>query len=195
MDRVGKRGDGGKWVCDPWRLAVSEAPCLVYSFGSRNDFSFENSLLEILPDCEVHTFDHTSNPPRPSDNSCIVFHKLGLASDAATSTDDLHTLGQIMTELNHTGRHIAVLKVDIESAEYPVFKSLLSSNEELLLRVRQILLEIHFNKKSRAPAINEMMDGLHALGFAIFSKEPNLLTKGKCVEYSFVRLSKSFFRS
>ncbi|CAF3100695.1 unnamed protein product, partial [Rotaria sp. Silwood2] len=37
--RIGKMGDGGKWVCDPYRLK-SRLDCLIYSAGSKRDFSF-----------------------------------------------------------------------------------------------------------------------------------------------------------
>ena len=113
MRRVGRKGDGGKWVCDPHRHNTS-IPCLVYSFGSNNDFGFENSLLQLLPSCEVHTFDFTSNPPGPGNNKNIVFHKIGLAADVSTS--QLLTFSDIIQTLNHTGRHIAILKVGYERA-------------------------------------------------------------------------------
>lgn len=37
--RVGRWGDGGKWVCDPHRITKNKPSCLVYSVGSENDFS------------------------------------------------------------------------------------------------------------------------------------------------------------
>ena len=53
--RIGKLGDGGKWICDPHRIRDQE-DCLVYSVGSNDDFSFEQSVLnEIGHHCEIHT--------------------------------------------------------------------------------------------------------------------------------------------
>ena len=53
--RIGKLGDGGKWICDPHRIAKQD-DCLVYSIGSNNDFSFEQAILDnIGQHCEIHT--------------------------------------------------------------------------------------------------------------------------------------------
>ena len=32
--------------------------CVVYSFGSNNDFSFEEAVLAQDERCKIHTFDH-----------------------------------------------------------------------------------------------------------------------------------------
>jgi hypothetical protein len=65
--RIGGNGDGPKWVCDPHRIDPNR--CLVYSFGSNNDFSFENAVTaEISAGCEIHTFDPTVGS-RPSSES------------------------------------------------------------------------------------------------------------------------------
>ncbi len=47
MERVGRMGDGGKWVCGMSRYeALSrKRPCTLYSFGVRDESSFENELL------------------------------------------------------------------------------------------------------------------------------------------------------
>jgi len=58
--RLGNVGDGGKWVCDPDCL-LEKGKCLLYSFGSNNDFSFETSMKGY--GCETHVFDHTGASP------------------------------------------------------------------------------------------------------------------------------------
>jgi hypothetical protein len=50
-ERVGRVGDGGKWVCGLHMLAKAHG-CLVYSLGSRGDISFEEEIME-LTSCEV----------------------------------------------------------------------------------------------------------------------------------------------
>jgi FkbM family methyltransferase len=193
-ERLGRMGDGGKWICDPhvhlnhtkWG---SSRNCVVYSLGSSNDFSFENEFLQSYPHCEMHTFDHTSSPPTPRDNPAINFHNYGVA--ASTSTDGkLHSLRDILQDLNHT--EVEVMKVDIEGHEYEVIAELAKGDASPLLNVRQILMEIH-EPPLTANQVHDLMEKLHVLGFVIFNKEPNTAgCCGDCIEYSFVRLTKNF---
>ena len=54
------------------RLAESE-PCLIYSVGSRGDFSFEEAVRkDVSKHCEVHTFD--PSPQYKSDAPAFVKH-------------------------------------------------------------------------------------------------------------------------
>ncbi len=55
LQRYGSNADGGKMFCD---LGVLEAPCLLISLGSYNDYSFEQDLLAKTK-CEIHSFDCT----------------------------------------------------------------------------------------------------------------------------------------
>jgi hypothetical protein len=87
VERVGRVGDGGKWVCGiasrfgvphtaamtgplaseaiqadagaRWQLGdAAPAPCVMYSFGISTDISFEMDVLRRTP-CEVLAFDPT----------------------------------------------------------------------------------------------------------------------------------------
>ncbi|KAL5013290.1 hypothetical protein ScPMuIL_007560 [Solemya velum] len=55
--RIGKITDGGWEVCEDAQYRP-ERPCLVYSFGIANDFSFDDGI-EKRYGCEVHSFDPT----------------------------------------------------------------------------------------------------------------------------------------
>ena len=50
----------GKWVCDLQLPAAR--PCVIYSVGSYGDTSFEKAVHKELPQCQIHTFDHTLTP-------------------------------------------------------------------------------------------------------------------------------------
>ena len=56
-ERIGKVGDGGKWVSGLSSL-LQRPHCLVISIGSNGEPSFEEAILSRTA-CEVHTWDHT----------------------------------------------------------------------------------------------------------------------------------------
>jgi hypothetical protein len=124
--RVGRKGDGGKWVCDPYRIADSSKGCLVYSIGSSGDASFEKSVKsEISEACEIHTFDINKSHVRPSGQVVdyaaelkllATFHNYGIgtAQQAKASPTKYKTLKQIMKELGHEGRTVDIFKVRSE---------------------------------------------------------------------------------
>lgn len=38
IERIGRMGDGGKWICGLSQYEKSDKPCIVYSFGRLPDF-------------------------------------------------------------------------------------------------------------------------------------------------------------
>ena len=60
--------DGPKWTCGLPEIQAAKRPeterCVVYSFGSRVEVTFEVRVLKLAPSCEIHIFDQT-NPVRP----------------------------------------------------------------------------------------------------------------------------------
>ena len=71
--------------------------------------------------------------------------------------------------------------------------------------IRQILIETHDVpsalrviqwKNLLLPLVNasDFFDAFEANGFAMFSKEANVYSNGVCYEWSFVKLSRDFFR-
>ena len=56
-ERVGKIGDGGKWLCGVRTVLPQKNPCVVYSIGSKGEVSFEVGIQEKLPHCKIHIFD------------------------------------------------------------------------------------------------------------------------------------------
>jgi hypothetical protein len=190
--RIGRWGDGGKWVCDPHRIAKKPNGdhCLVYSIGSNNDFSFEESVLrDISRDCEIHTFDHTigpspSNLPKDGD---IRFHPWGLA-DADNGTSSSRTMQTIMEDLGHGNTEIDILKIDCDKCEWITFPSWFDGN----VSIRQIVVELHgYTEGKMQPPAMRLMTFLKQHGYVIFHKEPNTIgCRGACIEYSFLRLVK-----
>eukprot|EP01041_Mallomonas_annulata_P009412 gene9412-19529_t len=151
-------GDGGKWVCDPPYIRKN---CLVYSFGSNGDYSFELGVHASIG-CEIHVFDpFTKGSPPDNMTTNIFVHDWGLSSVDTTTpplegwgntTKELKSLSSIIALLGHTGRAIDILKIDIDGVEFglldrPEFwDSLISSDGRggHYYQIEQLLIELHF---------------------------------------------------
>lgn len=113
--RIGRLGDGGKWVCDPHRIQ-KQPDCLVYSVGSNGDPSFEQSVRdEIGTHCEIHTFDMGDYASRVEPTGSH-YHRWGISGEAFTDDKGqiYKTLQQTVQELGHQGRTIDIFKIDCE---------------------------------------------------------------------------------
>ena len=201
-ERLGKQGDGGKWVCNPGELA-KKPTCLVYSIGSNNKFDFESALLDnVSKNCEIHVFDHTVSTLRLVSKQRkpwkVHFHQIGLA---ATTSDggDFKSLSDMVRDLGHVGRTIDIFKIDCEGCEWTTFASWFDAP----VKISQILVAVHalgavVSKERydsgddvKFPPARRFFQRLHDENFAIFHKEANIqwtAFENLCLEFSLVRL-------
>jgi hypothetical protein len=200
--RVGRRGDGGKWICDPHRLQA-KPDCLVYSVGSEGDASFEAAVRdEIGSHCEIHTFD--MGPYREQvERSGSHFHQWGIASqstlngqsytgpDKKVGRGQFKSLSETIQLLNHTGRTIDVFKMDCEYCEWEVFPAFFEAGVHL----QQILIELHaFQKPMPMPQTMDFFQNMSQHEYVIFHKEVNIKHwVGEAIEYAFFKLRPEFF--
>jgi len=180
--RIGEMGDGGKWICDLFRLK-KRPNCLIYSAGSQGDFSFETQMKQFLPNCEIHTFDTTFYK---CPNDTCIFHQITLGN--GTFPQGSKTWQMIIEEFGHANRLIDVFKIDIEGGEYGFFPSMFKTSNNSF--PRQILVEIHPRNTEEIHAFFEL---LRTNNYVIFSKEPNLIAGPKYFEYTFLKLNSQFF--
>ena len=202
LERRMGTGDGGKWVCDVHKFkSISSPPPLIYSFGSRADFAFEHAMKKEVPQSEIHTFDQNAlNCPA---NIC-VFHQTVVGDGKSNRSKSLQ---MIVDDLNHQGRDIDILKVDIEGSEFELFdelfKPIIVARNELqsittktLSYIRQILVEIHIRSdvtKSEIRRVHAFFERFRQNNYAIFHKEANLAECQRVFEYAFIRLNPAFF--
>jgi len=190
--RVGRIGDGGKWVCNPQSIlaaAISEKrKVIIYSLGSNNDYSFETGINEIFGSFgEIHTFEQ--NLPQITPPSFTNFHHLKLVGENADGTFDVTNNGKSITkirqELGHIGREIDIFKIDIEGAEYEVLKTYISKG--CSLKANMILMETHWDTPAH---YSELFANLQKnCGMELYMKEPNIqFSKGEVLEWCFVRI-------
>ncbi|CEM12199.1 unnamed protein product [Vitrella brassicaformis CCMP3155] len=201
--RLGTLGDGGKWVCDPDRIRsrsnASGEPCLVYSVGGSNEWSFEDSVHKTLG-CEVHTFDHTVAVPEAKPEH-VHFHRWGIdqpGKGANLKADDpgplTAGLNEIITALGHESREIDIFKIDVEGAEFKSLTPLLTSGEwRKRPPIRQVLIEVHVYGDHQQQVVEmnrELLTAFLNNGYVMFHKEPNIQhAGGNCVEFAFLQMN------
>lgn len=200
-DSIGGSKDGHKWICDPHRLRKKD-DCLVYSFGSNNDFSFERDFAAALPNCEVHVFDPTDySTQMKAEGINATYHAWGMKASytAERNTTEtkysrkygrklegmvFKTIKQTMAALGHKGRRIDIFKIDCEGCEWNSYRDFLEVD------IRQMLIELH----DWTYTTDDFFQDFHDAGYAVFHKEPNIqFSAGSCVEYAFIKLAKDFF--
>jgi hypothetical protein len=215
LRRVGGRGDGPKWTCDPQRL-VQQPDCLIYSIGSRGVYNFEDGIVGVLnkydpranignettswlPNCEIHVFDPAPQYGRKGDaeKKNIHYHAIGLKSsyepfnNASFPTSyEFLSFQVIQKELGHENRRVDIFKIDCEGCEWSTYKDWLQPDVD----IRQILIETH----SIRTEPNAFFDRFLDMGFVPFSKEANThpaaRPPGTCFEWGFVKLHPNFLR-
>ena len=127
-----------KFVCGASRLGSVTQPCIVYSFGSYDEISFEVGLHEAAPHCEVHVFDIDQVPDIESQRRYnFSSHPFGI-DVVRTSTSQV--LSDIMRDLGHS--HVTVLKLDIEGTEERILPSLRRAGFSSY-GIDQLLVEFH----------------------------------------------------
>jgi len=166
--------DTSKIVCG---LNTLRSPCVVYSIGSNNDWSFELGVLKSTS-CEVHTFDCTGDRSRfkvpPSNRLFFHYECLGTSSDK-----NFYTLDQLAER--HSHKQIDLLKMDIEGFEFDAFDSILSS-ADLFSAPMQILVEVHYRSQMGFPGTvvnGRVVDWKHEID--LFNLNLSLLKAGYIV--------------
>jgi hypothetical protein len=195
-DRLGRFSEGGKVVCNVDALQ-GDTKAVVYSYGVRDDISFEMDLA-ARTNVSIYAFDPTvESLPQAHEN--IIFSKKGLGS----SNDGLlESLDYTMRRLDH--KHISLLKVDCEGCEWDAFRH--KAAQEALGRVDQLLIELHFKQhetnnngeNSYVKDVFEFFELMETQGLFPFSWEVNHNPSGHfqekpwAIEYSFVRWNSSY---
>ena len=175
------------WATWPGTL---DSRSVVYSFGIGDDITFDLSLIRKYR-TTVEAFDPTPQAAEWLKQQTLPaefrYHGTALADrdgfidfyapiagrkchstigraagQAASQQVPSRRLVTIMRELGH--RHIDVLKIDIEGAEYDVLTDMLDSK----IAVRQLLIEFHHRFETiGADKTRQAISALRALGFRI----------------------------
>lgn len=183
---------------------------IVYSVGTGEDLSFDLAIIDRFG-CAVHGFDPTPKAvawvAKQSLPAQFRFHALGMGSYDGTADFflpanpehvsgsvvqrsggglervpvQLRTLATVMRQLGH--RHVDMLKLDIEGAEYDVIDEICSTDATGDgVPVSQILVEFHQRFFVDGPQrTRHAIDRLNQRGFSVFDISAN------DVQYAFIK--------
>jgi hypothetical protein len=212
IQRVGRLGDGGKWVCGMSLFEARPAAAvsqhstsanpntIIYSFGVNDESTFEAEMLARIPSAQIWAFDFsvTSFGPQlsPAYSSRAHFSQVGIgAKDEFEKKPQFFTLQTLMAQNNHT--YIDILKIDVEGSEYDAFDSFMESCDKLgSMPIGQVMIELHLMDDMHVDFERFMKwwERLEGFGMRPTWLEINLLavtlnpvkTDPRCVEYVWV---------
>jgi FkbM family methyltransferase len=202
MMRVGRPGDGGKWIYDPETLGKD---AIVYSFGVGEDISFDTGMAGLFgsrvflfdPNPDVAAAFPSAAPGYPCGAGRLYYAPTGLGPVSAERGREwnlvikgracpVQSLGDIARGLGHD--HVDVLKIDIEGGEFAVLREILSSGTLASLGVKMLLVEFHVWDTALFGTFLRLFTDLDAAGYRLYRKEFNP-TNIRCAEYAFVKLN------
>jgi hypothetical protein len=191
------RGEGA------WTLCMTDdlrPPCVIYSLGINNDFSFDDEARRETG-CDIHSFDPSMGWGDKRRGDASWFWNTGISGkdeDRDGRGWRMRTLGSVMRELNHT--RVNVVKMDIEGDEWSAMRRAISDGT--LRSVDQFMVEIHFSSSKHDIATHSewrrvLMD-LRGEGFGLhYFRENPMSTSSEtgfrnvmscCFELSFIRI-------
>ncbi|PGH14357.1 hypothetical protein AJ80_05947 [Polytolypa hystricis UAMH7299] len=193
VERVGRVGDGGKWVCGMTRYeANKDRPCVVYAFGVNDDSSFENEILRRT-NCEIWGYDYTVKSWGKQLVQNLAYRAHFSQCGIANVTDEkrsppFYSVKDLMRINGHD--YIDIMKMDIEGSEFDSLGTFLEeySSPDQELPVGQLLLETHMREVrdndgySMPKSLDEWIafwESLEAKGLRPSFLEPNLLATYK----------------
>lgn len=186
-------------------VRFQDRDCVVYSFGSNGQVTFEEALINMTKSCDVHVFDYSLNTAKANMVRSVpgaTLHEYGIGAEDAVvfmpfdngesivAEYQLRNLSSIMTELGHDW--IDVLKMDVEGAEYQVLPAMVEhyAARNTGVPVAQILIEYHHAAGS--PAMTDLVSTLKLMensGFRVFSTEYNVNgAPWNYIEYSYLNV-------
>lgn len=204
-----------KFICDPNRI-ISRAveylnssgrvnvgsECIIYVSGG-DDIAFANQFLDYTlarvvevglttPICEVHVFQPNIENQQPLQRDNFNIHPWGFKSkhNAANTTlidASFKTFEETIQVLGHTDKTLSLLALDCEGCEFDVYNDLLS----LDIPVRQLLIQMHVVPNPNQ--VHSMLNSLRFAGYVITHKEEEPNGSGEVYNFSFLKLSRSYF--
>ena len=131
--RIGNKGDGGYVLLDDFDNIT-----IAYSLGISNEVSFDKELADR--NIDIFMYDHTIKN-LPYKNPKFHWKKIRLTGRTTIKKENMKSLDELISDNGHSHEQNMILKFDIESSEWELFKSLSSNN---LKQFKYIVGEFHF---------------------------------------------------
>ncbi|RUS81727.1 hypothetical protein EGW08_010534, partial [Elysia chlorotica] len=183
--RFGHLDDGGWEICDDIHVRP-EPPCIIYSFGIANDWTFDDEVSRLYG-CHVYAFDPSIEQDRHDRSKLIHFYPWGLAGITGAWPGKgwpMYTLQDIKEKLGHSDKVIDIVKMDIESSEWTALPQMVTSGQ--LNNVRQLLIEFHVTPGRKDVKI---VQAIERLGFKKFYVHKNFHCRRRQVGFPVFRTS------
>jgi hypothetical protein len=167
------------------RSAEEHQDCLVYNFGVGAADPVLTHLANEYKRCQFFAFDPTVSEKTWASKGGskrvfgqnVEFFPWGLYGGQGSrtlkwthpvygnATGELRTLSEIMHELGHTHKRIAMLRSDCEGCEWGWISTQMKQDPSLFSRIDQLFTELHFASTLRmdeaalqqAPAVHQML--------------------------------------
>uniref|UniRef100_A0A7E4VDF1 Methyltranfer_dom domain-containing protein n=1 Tax=Panagrellus redivivus TaxID=6233 RepID=A0A7E4VDF1_PANRE len=177
--RVGRIGDGGKWMCGPQFIPDWDRKCVIYCFGISTDPSFETEINNVTQGkCDIVAVD-TKRYTYPTEQLAAIGAQYIETRISPTTTDNSITVTDLMKKMNHD--HIDVLKMDIEGSEYAIASEIFSLN------ICQMMVELHHPGRDYTKFIR-WLKRASAAGYYLIHHEVNIKSLS-CVEVTLMHES------
>ncbi|KAL7641175.1 UNVERIFIED_CONTAM: hypothetical protein RMT77_008313 [Armadillidium vulgare] len=190
LKRIGRNGDGSKYICLDKPFEIVPNNCVVLSFGINNEWSFDNAISNL--GCTVYSFDPTMGKEDFDLTPNIHFYNLGISNfkremEINSKLGKVDRYENILSMLNLIDKKIDYLKMDVEGSEIDFLEDVLNNSIHLLENVKQIGMEIHpltppekddeeTMKTSRFYKLWRYMHQLECNGFELLRFDPNLVS-------------------
>jgi hypothetical protein len=176
IPRIGQITDGGWDVCHD-KMSQYRNPCIVYSFGISNDFSFDDEVSTTY-DCDVYSFDPTTSFGTHKHAPRVWFQRLGIGTEYKRFGHGfIAPLKKLREDLHHQSSPIAILKGDTEGAEWSSVPDMINTKQ--LASVSQLYLEFHVHVDQVSAGHLLVLKKLHDAGFRIFWQHMNPACQNK----------------
>ena len=175
--------------------AITNDQCtLTHSF-----VAYAFTTINIISIHSPGNYSTTDLPPN------VHYHQWGLKSSYETNytpslyknitATEMLTFGETQHRLGHEFRVIDIFKLDCEKCEWSTYKDWIGAN------IRQIIVEVHGLPSPDGPNeyhhtvqnVTDLFDAFYHNGFALYFKEPNVYTRGNCVELGYIKLRSDFW--